>query len=260
MNSNTRSIKLDQDERDIFSKESMLRKTKISVEDNKKLTSLEICFQGKLNEGLKLANNNFNNNGQHSSHWNLIGTCYLFNKKYDQAAFYYKIGLSYDKEDYSILNNLAFIEIQKENFIRAYKLLNNAVKFKTNSNVLDFNLASLHFYFGKYEKSLELLNRLQRQNKYDPDTNILIGRNYIFLEDYKKALNSFKFVPDKFKDKKEVRVFKSFALMKLGDYESAKELLRYKRRPGSVNVEAKLISLIDEKLKKQRIQKAKEGK
>ncbi len=218
-------------EKDIFESETLLRKD-IEVIKKKFKTASSYCYRGKIEKGLGILKKNFKKFGKTSSYWNSIGNCYLLKKDYKKARFYYKIGLSYNSNDYEILNNIAYIHIKKDQHYKAYEILKKIAP-KANLRVAKYNLASLHFYFSKYDKSIQELRGLYQLNPKDPDLNLLLAKNYVYQGDYASAQAHFNKLPERFLRENEVSNFKSYTLVKLGKFEEAKDVLRRQRKPST---------------------------
>lgn len=251
-----RDITISDKEYDVFSKETFLR-SEFKDNDKSVKSALENCFSGKIKTGLREIKKNFKTQGKTSSYWNQVGSCYLYNNYLKKAMFYYKIGLSYNKNDANILNNYAYIHMKRKQYSKAYEILN---KFpgKNTSNVANYNLASLHFYFGKYEKSINVLSNLHKLSPRDPDINLLMAKNYIYLRNNQKANYHFNQINEKYLENSEIASFKSFNLLKLGKLEEAKDVLESSDSSKSTGSLGKSLSdLIDQKMVKRQ---DKEGK
>ncbi len=243
-------------EKDIFEKETLLRKDSDVIAKKFKSAS-SYCYRGKIDKGLKILKRNFKKYGKTSSYWNSIGNCYLLQTDYKKARFYYRIGLSYNQNDYEILNNIAYIHIKKDQHYKAYEILKRITP-KSDLRVAKYNLASLHFYFSKYHKSIQELMSLYQLNENDPDLNLLLAKNYVYLGDYTKAQAHFNKLPERFLKENEVSNFKSYTLVKLGRFEEAKDVLKQQRKPSTRDYalfKNNLSSLINKKI----IEKAASG-
>lgn len=118
-----------------------------------------------------------------------MGTIYLENQDYDKALEFmlltekYKPGLG--------LLGIASIFYYKNNLDQAEFFLKKAMDFNKDDENIYVNLSLIYENKHDYKKSLEYAIKAYNKNPYNIDIAINLARNYVLNEDYKKALDIY---------------------------------------------------------------------
>lgn len=236
---------------DFISDETLMRlspKTQHSFKNHYTYT----CHQKKYKENFANFLKAYPKNEKNPDFWNAVGTCYMLRKQYQQAVFYYKVGLSFDNKNEQILNNLAYIDLAKGNKATAYDKFKNLER--SSLKVPRLNLAKLHYAFGNFEASNQILTNLSKHTTKDDEINGYMARNYTLLKNYTQAAVHIKRLSPAYYKKHGLSLEKSFGLMKMGQFTRAQKVLGSSRLPSSnlKNSKIQLSNLIKQKIQIQK--------
>lgn len=212
------------------------------------------CHNSKYNVALEEFKNNLDKNINNFQYWNQISTCYILKQEYPKAKHFLDIGLSVSKNKRQrsiIMNNLAVIQLENENYVEAKSLLLKAIKLNKKALTPKFNLSQIYSKYGLYNKSEKILIELLAKEDKDIDFLNLMAHTKLMKNDYKLALLYFNKIPKEYRSRDDIATNMAMTYLKLEKYEEANKTLDKADKKNSDYLDSQLeISKFIEKLNK----------
>ncbi len=181
------------------------------------------------------------------------------NKKYEEAASYYKEVLKYDQNNPEVYANVALLYAEQEDFNNAQQYLDGAKarfpkdefiqstynKVKELSSAKKYEEANNHFKNSEYQKALNLYLTIYPPQK---DVLIAIAACYKGLNNIDKAIEYYKKAFDKDKNVSEIAYYIGVLYAEKENWTSAKIYLQeaIKIDPKNVNAEDLLSTVVEQ--------------
>ncbi|PSV79157.1 hypothetical protein CTM94_16965 [Photobacterium leiognathi] len=106
---------------------------------------------------------------------------YLDNGKYKQAHQLLDPLLASEPNNLFFIDAATDLDLYQKQYDRAISRLTTALKGNPNSNVLRLNLANVYLESGKYQQSIQILNRYTYDHPKDTNGWTLLAKNYAKL-------------------------------------------------------------------------------
>lgn len=187
--------------------------------------SIKLCHQSKYQQALKLQRDQLKKHLHSASYWNAVGLCHLLKGSLQTAYYYFNIGLSKkpkEKIKSSLHNNLALIELKRNNPEQAKYFFKQAITFK-QALTPKVNLSYLYLSYGMSEQANSLLKSFSSETNSD-DINYLRGLNLLINQKYQLAHQQFQKLSAEFNQNLDVALYKSYTLLRVGKVAEAMEL------------------------------------
>ena len=152
------------------------------------------CYQNKIDEAFKMADEVYSQYKNNTSYWNQLGTCYYLKADYAKAILFYNKSRDLDAKFAPPVNNLGVVYNKLGKFQKALSAFQKASEMSTFSVTPTYNLAELFLHFGNVGKALPIFQGLQKKSPQDVDVNSAVASANLLKGDYQSALqiyNSF---------------------------------------------------------------------
>lgn len=110
------------------------------------------CYQGKYEEALKIADEQYSKYKNNTSYWNQLGTCYFLKSDYAKAILFYNKSRDLDSKYIPPVNNLGVVYQRQGKFQKALAAFKLASDLNTFAVTPTYNLAQLYLRFGTVGK------------------------------------------------------------------------------------------------------------
>lgn len=211
--------------------------------------SLVACYQGKIKDGLNQLRMTTGKE-KDPNYWNMIGSCYYWNKEYSKAKFYFELGLSYQDKNADLLHNIALVELMQGRVQNATKDFNKIIQNDPFALLARWNLALIYYSIKSPELALKHLKLLNTASPNDPLVALLTMKSFIALEDYTNAINTYSRIPNQYKNYAEFQNVYAYALLKKQSYAEAEKSLSFKPtnnvEKSDINFRNSLLRLLDQ--------------
>ena len=104
-----------------------------------------------------------------------LGNIFFDRGQYDDAISNYNKGLQYDRNDTSLMFNIALSQKRKKNFQGALATLAAADRVQVGNVEIYKEMGDIYFKTGNYDKALECLDKVLMIKKNDPEALYLSG-------------------------------------------------------------------------------------
>jgi tetratricopeptide (TPR) repeat protein len=159
--------------------------------------TFNVCYQGSIDEALKVFEKKFKTLKDHSFYYNHIAHCFYMKKDFPKAIFFSKYVLSSGRnkiEKSSSLNLLGMIYFIQNRFGLSLNSFNQGLEMNPESKVLRYNLALIHLRLNQPREAINLINPL-KENK-DPLILYTLGLAYTMSKTLTEAEKVFSKIPD----------------------------------------------------------------
>ena len=146
------------------------------------------CYQNKIDEAFKMADEVYSQYKNNTSYWNQLGTCYFLKADYAKAILFYNKSRDLDGKFAPPVNNLGVVYNKLGKFQKALSAFQKASEMSTFSVTPTYNLAELFLHFGNVGKALPIFQGLQKKSPQDVDVNSAVASAYLLKGDYQSAL------------------------------------------------------------------------
>jgi len=245
---------------DVLEQESLNRygDNKIENKINNKdplVKGLVLCYQGNVPKGLKFLKSYAIKEKDNSKYWQKVASCHYINNNFPKSEFYNLLALkNANKLDKAaIFNNLGLIYLKEKHFEQAKQSFIKSLKLNKNLKTPLFNLSQLYIQFGLFNMALKELSYLINISKNDIELIKSIAICHTQMGNHKKALKSFKRIPNEIRKRADIAVYYAQALYLAGKYTDAKSVL-FKQQttliPELRDMQSQLIAAVDKELLK----------
>ncbi|MBL6990026.1 MAG: hypothetical protein ISR65_09620 [Bacteriovoracaceae bacterium] len=145
----------------------------VSDSDNVISKGVALCYQGNIDNGLKVLDDGYELYRSHPSFWNQVGTCYFLKNELRKAHLYYSKARDIDKKYSPPVNNLGVIFQRQGRDQKAMAAFLKASKINPFSLTPIFNMAQMYLKYGIYDKAYQKFSALKKHN--DKDIDVLNG-------------------------------------------------------------------------------------
>lgn len=149
------------------------------------------CYQGKFDEALKLADDQYMSYRNNTSYWNQLGTCYFLKSDYAKAILFYNKSRDLDKKFIPPVNNLGVVYQKQGKFQKALAAFKLASDLNTFAVTPTYNLAHLYLRFGNVGKALPIFQGLQKRSPKDTDVSAALASSFLIKGDYQSAIDIY---------------------------------------------------------------------
>ena len=146
------------------------------------------CYQNKMDEAFKMADDVYSQYKNNTSYWNQLGTCYYLKADYAKAILFYNKSRDLDSKFAPPVNNLGVVYNKLGKFQKALSAFQKASEMSTFSVTPTYNLAELFLHFGNVGKALPIFQGLQKKSPQDLDVNSAMATANLLKGDYQSAL------------------------------------------------------------------------
>lgn len=149
------------------------------------------CYQGKYEEALKIADDEYSKYKNNTSYWNQLGTCYFLKSDYAKAILFYNKSRDLDSKYIPPVNNLGVVYQRQGKFQKALAAFKLAADLNTFAVTPTYNLAQLYLRFGTVGKALPIFQGLQKRSPKDVDVASALASSYLIKGDYQSAVDIY---------------------------------------------------------------------
>lgn len=149
------------------------------------------CYQGKFEEALKIADEQYVKYRANTSYWNQLGTCYFLKSDYAKAILFYNKSRDLDSKYIPPVNNLGVVYLKQGKFQKALSAFKLASDLNTFAVTPTYNLAQLYLRFGTVGKALPIFQGLQKRSPKDTDVASALASSYLIKGDYQSAVDIY---------------------------------------------------------------------
>ncbi|AUN96773.1 tetratricopeptide repeat protein [Bacteriovorax stolpii] len=156
------------------------------------LTVMNIkCYQGKYDEALKIADDQYTKFKNNTSYWNQLGTCYFLKSDYAKAILFYNKSRDLDSKYIPPVNNLGVVYQKQGKYQKALAAFKLASDLNTFAVTPTYNLAQLYLRFGTVGKALPIFQGLQKRSPKDVEVGSALASAYLIKGDYQSAVDIY---------------------------------------------------------------------
>ena len=149
------------------------------------------CYQGKFDEALKIADDNYMKYRANTSYWNQLGTCFFLKSDYAKAILFYNKSRDLDSKYIPPVNNLGVVYVKQGKFQKALSAFKLASDLNTFSVTPTYNLAQLYLRFGTVGKALPIFQGLLKRSPKDINVASALASSYLIRGDYQTAVDIY---------------------------------------------------------------------
>jgi tetratricopeptide (TPR) repeat protein len=149
------------------------------------------CYQGKFEEALKIADEQYVKYRGNTSYWNQLGTCYFLKSDYAKAILFYNKSRDLDSKYIPPVNNLGVVYLKQGKFQKALSAFKLASDLNTFAVTPTYNLAQLYLRFGTIGKALPIFQGLQKRSPKDTDVASALASSYLIKGDFQSAVDIY---------------------------------------------------------------------
>ncbi len=159
---------------------------------NDPITKMNIkCQQGKFDEALKIADDQYSRFKNNTSYWNQLGTCFYLKSDNAKAILFYNKSRDLDAKFVPPVNNLGVVyqkQGKHQKALSAFKLATDLNSFTVTPT---YNLAQLYLRFGTVNKALPIFQGLHKRSPDDIEVTAALASSYLIRGDYSEAINLY---------------------------------------------------------------------
>ena len=149
------------------------------------------CYQGKFDEALKIADDQYSRYKNNTSYWNQVGTCYFLKSDYGKAILFYNKSRDLDPKYIPPVNNLGVVYQKQGKFQKALTAFRLASDLNTFAITPTYNLAQLYLRFGTVGKALPIFESLQKRSPKDVDLGSALASANLIRGNYQSAADIY---------------------------------------------------------------------
>lgn len=149
------------------------------------------CYQGKFDEALKIADDQYSKYKNNTSYWNQLGTCYFLKSDFAKAILFYNKSRDLDAKFVPPVNNLGVVYQRQGKFQKALAAFKLAADLNTFAVTPTYNLAQLYLRFGTVGKALPIFQGLQKRSPKDVEVGSALASANLIKGDYQAAVDIY---------------------------------------------------------------------
>lgn len=149
------------------------------------------CYQGKFEEALKMADDQYSKYKNNTSYWNQLGTCYFLKSDFAKAILFYNKSRDLDAKFIPPVNNLGVVYQRQGKFQKALAAFKLAADLNTFAVTPTYNLAQLYLRFGTVGKALPIFQGLQKRSPKDVEVGSALASANLIKGDYQTAVDIY---------------------------------------------------------------------
>lgn len=149
------------------------------------------CYQGKFEEALKIADDQYSKYKNNTSYWNQLGTCYFLKSDFAKAILFYNKSRDLDAKFIPPVNNLGVVYQRQGKFQKALAAFKLAADLNTFAVTPTYNLAQLYLRFGTVGKALPIFQGLQKRSPKDVEVGSALASANLIKGDYQTAVDIY---------------------------------------------------------------------
>ena len=149
------------------------------------------CYQGKFDEALKIADDQYSRYKNNTIYWNQVGTCYFLKSDYGKAILFYNKSRDLDPKYIPPVNNLGVVYQKQGKFQKALTAFRLASDLNTFAITPTYNLAQLYLRFGTVGKALPIFESLQKRSPKDVDLGSALASANLIRGNYQSAADIY---------------------------------------------------------------------
>jgi superkiller protein 3 len=124
-----------------------------------------------------------------------LGNCYRAMENYPKAVEYYEKALKINPDQLSVLNNMAVVYLEQNDFNNAKKYYEKAIKVNPDYSPAYTGLAGVYKALGNTDKAIEIYNNILADiDSNDPEVRKQLGDIYMAQEKFELALEHFEYL------------------------------------------------------------------
>ncbi|MBY0415418.1 MAG: tetratricopeptide repeat protein [Bdellovibrionales bacterium] len=149
------------------------------------------CYQGKIDEALKIADDQYAKYKNNTSYWNQLGTCYFLKSDLAKAILFYNKSRDLDAKFIPPINNLGVVYQKQGKVQKALSAFKLAAELNTFAITPTYNLAQLYLRFGTVGKAMPIFQGLQKRSPKDVDVASALASSYLIKGEYQSAVDIY---------------------------------------------------------------------
>lgn len=149
------------------------------------------CYQGKFDEALKIADDQYSKYKNNTSYWNQLGTCFYLKSDFAKAILFYNKSRDLDSKFVPPVNNLGVVYQKQGKFQKALSAFKLASEMSSFTVTPTFNLAQLYLRFGTVGKALPIFQGLLKRSPDDVEVASALASSHLIKGDYDTAINLY---------------------------------------------------------------------
>lgn len=175
----------------LYSLPSAKLEESISKTDDPLLKMNLKCYQGKFDDALKIADDQYSKYKTNTSYWNQLGTCYFLKSDFAKAILFYNKSRDLDPKFVPPVNNLGVVYQRQGRFQKALAAFKLAADLNTFAVTPTYNLAQLYLRFGTVGKALPIFQGLIRRSPKDVEVGSALASSHLIKGDYQSAVDIY---------------------------------------------------------------------
>lgn len=191
---------------------------------------IALCHKKQYNEAYKIFKTQLDNQKENPVYWNHLATCFLLEKKYPKAKFYYDLALSIapkkSKIKSVIMNNLGLYYLNMNRPYLAQESFNSAIKANKKYKTPKYNLAQVYLKFSQFKSAQEILTKLYKSSPKDIDFIYSLGHLNLMQGKYEKANKYFSLIPKKYIQRDDIATNFALSLYFSGQSDKAYKIVK----------------------------------
>lgn len=149
------------------------------------------CYQNKIEDALKIADEVYGQYKNNTSYWNQLGTCYYLKADYAKAILFYNKSRDLDTKFVPPVNNLGVVYSKLGKFQKALAAFRKASEMSAFSVTPTYNLAQLYLRFGTVGKALPIFQGLQKKSPKDVEVNSAVASANLLKGEFATAIEMY---------------------------------------------------------------------
>jgi tetratricopeptide (TPR) repeat protein len=150
-----------------------------------------LCYQGKFDDALKIADDLYVQYRSNTSYWNQLGSCYYLKDDYAKAILFYNKSRDLDSKFVPPINNIGVVYMKQGKYQKALAAFKKASDMSTFSVTPNYNLAELYLKFGTVNKAIPIFQGLAKKSPQDIEINSALATANLLKGDYATAAQIF---------------------------------------------------------------------
>jgi tetratricopeptide (TPR) repeat protein len=150
-----------------------------------------LCYEGKFDAALKVADDVYGQFKNNTSYWNQLGTCYYLKDDFAKSILFYNKSRDLDNKFAPPVNNLGAVYVKQGKYQKALAAFKKASDMSNFSVTPTYNLALIYLRFGTVGKSLPILQGLIKKSPQDIEVSSALAASHLLKGDYEAAISLY---------------------------------------------------------------------
>lgn len=192
--------------------------------------AITLCHKEQYNLAYDIFKKQLDQQKENPIYWNHLATCYLLEKKFSRAKFYYDIAINLapknSKTKAIIMNNLGLYYLNMQRPYMAHDSFIQSIKIYPKYKTPKYNMAQIYLKFSQFNKAQKILMSLHSNSKKDIDFIYGLGHLYLMQGKYKLAKKYFELVPQQYLTRDDIATNYALSLYFIGHMDKAYQIIK----------------------------------